>query len=50
MTGVQTCALPICDVITVDFDGVLTEEQLYDVEQEANEAVLRNVPVSLFCA
>ncbi len=31
------------DVITVDFDGVLTEEQLYDVEQEANEAVLRNV-------
>lgn len=26
------------DVITVDFDGVLTEEQLYDVEQEANEA------------
>ncbi len=25
------------DVITVDFDGVLTEEQLYDVEQEANE-------------
>ena len=35
------------DVITVDFDGVLTEEQLYDVEQEANEAVLRNVPVTI---
>ena len=29
------------------FDGVLTEEQLYDVEQEANEAVLRNVPVTI---
>ena len=26
---------------------VLTEEQLYDVEQEANEAVLRNVPVTI---
>ena len=35
------------DVVTVDFDGVLTEEQLYDVEQEANEAVLRNVPVTI---
>lgn len=35
------------DVITVDFDGVLTEEQLYDVEQEANKAVLRNVPVTI---
>ena len=35
------------DVVTVDFDGVLTEEQLYEVEQKANEAILQNVPVTI---
>ena len=39
MMGIQLNTL-------IDFH-VLTEEQLYDVEQEANEAVLRNVPVTI---
>lgn len=34
------------EAVTVDFDGVLTKEQLFDVEMEANEAVLKNVPVT----
>lgn len=35
------------EAVTVDFDGVLTKEQLFDVEMEANEAVLKNVPVTV---
>lgn len=35
------------EVVTVDFDSVLTEEQLFDVEMEANDAVLKNVPVTV---
>ena len=34
------------DVITVDFDGVLTEEQLYDVAVNGHSPFHLNVPVS----
>lgn len=33
------------DVVTVDFDGILTEEQLWEIEGEANEIILANLPV-----
>ena len=33
------------DAITIDFDGVLTKEQLKDVERRANEAVVANLDV-----
>lgn len=32
-------------VVTLDFDGVLTKEQLRQVEYEANEAVAKNIPI-----
>ncbi len=32
-------------VVTLDFDGVLTKDQLREVEYEANEAVAANLPV-----
>ena len=35
------------EVITVDFDGVLTQEQLFDIEMQANDAVLKDVPVTV---
>ncbi len=35
------------DRVTVDFDGLLTDEQLSEVEREANEAVWANSPVSV---
>ena len=34
------------EAVTVDFDGVLTKEQLFEIEQQANDAVLRNVPIT----
>lgn len=33
--------------VTVDFDGVLTADQLFEIEMEANDAVLRNAPVRI---
>ena len=33
------------DFVTIDFDGVLTEEQLRQIELEANEFVWKNVPI-----
>ncbi|MGN0313730.1 MAG: alanyl-tRNA editing protein [Fusicatenibacter sp.] len=35
------------DAVTVDFDGILTEEQLYEIEQKANQVVLDNLPVTV---
>ena len=32
-------------VVTLDFDGVLTKEQLRQIEYEANEAVAANLPI-----
>lgn len=32
-------------VVTLDFDGVLTKDQLRQVEYEANEAVAANIPI-----
>lgn len=32
-------------VVTLDFDGVLTKEQLRQIEYEANEAVAKNIPI-----
>lgn len=36
------------DVITIDFSGELTAEQLAMVEQEANEVVWKNIPCRIF--
>lgn len=33
------------EAVTVDFDGILTKEQLYELELQANGAVLQNAPV-----
>lgn len=35
------------DVITMDFNGVLTEEQLRLVEERANKAVYANIPIKI---
>lgn len=34
-------------VVTLDFDGVLTKEQLRQIEYEANEAVAANIPIEV---
>lgn len=34
-------------VVTLDFDGILTKEQLRQVEYEANEAVAANIPIEV---
>ena len=36
------------DVITIDFNGELTMEQLSDIERRANEAAWANTPVPIF--
>lgn len=36
------------DMITIDFSGELTPEQLQMVEQEANEVVWKNIPCRIF--
>lgn len=33
------------DAVTVDFNGVLTEEQVRECEREANEVIWRNTPI-----
>lgn len=33
------------DIITIDFDGIIPPEDLPEIEQEANEAVWKNLPV-----
>ncbi len=33
------------DMITIDFSGVLTEQQLMEVEQEVNQRIWQNVPL-----
>lgn len=35
------------DKVTVDFDGIITEEELADLEREANEYVRSDVPVEI---
>lgn len=35
------------EMITIDLSGLLTPEQLREVEREANEAVCRNLPVEI---
>ena len=36
------------DVITIDFNGLLDEDQLPDIERQANQAVWRDEPVRIF--
>ena len=36
------------DVITIDFSGELTPEQLREIEHAANEVIWRNVPITAF--
>ena len=36
------------DVITIDFSGELTPEQLREIEHAANEVIWRNVPITTF--
>lgn len=36
------------DEVTVDFNGVLTQEQLDELEDEANQLIYDNVPVKVF--
>lgn len=36
------------DVITIDFNGELTEEQMLEIERRANEAVWADTPVRVF--
>ncbi len=33
------------DAVTIDFDGMLTDEQLAEIEQQVNAAIWRNLPV-----
>ena len=35
------------DLITCDFSGVMTKEEVADIEREANEAVAANIPVGV---
>ena len=35
--------------VTMDYNGVLTEEDLRQIEYEANEAVAENIPVKVLC-
>lgn len=37
------------DAVTVDFNGVISEEELAEIEEAANEVVERNVPVEICC-
>ncbi|MDO4555705.1 MAG: DHHA1 domain-containing protein [Lachnospiraceae bacterium] len=34
-------------VVTLDFDGILTKEQLRKIEWEANQAVAKNIPIQV---
>ena len=36
------------DAITMDFDGTLTREQAAQIESEVNEAIWKNLPVTVF--
>lgn len=35
------------ELVTMDFNGILTEEQLRQIEWEANEAVTKNIPIQV---
>ncbi len=35
------------DVVTMDFNGVITKEQLKEIERKANEAVARNIDIQV---
>ena len=37
------------DFVTIDLDGILTMDQLRDIERRANEAVYADVPVQIDC-
>ena len=36
------------DVVTIDFDIPLSQQQLWEVEQQANEAIFQNLPINCF--
>ena len=44
--GYNNVGFHMSDVLTIDFDGPLTFEQLMEIEKEANAVVLSNVPVN----
>ena len=48
MTGVQTCALPIC--LLVDFDGLISSEKIFEVEADLHRRTrgLRMVVISQY--
>ena len=43
--GYENVGFHMGDVITIDFDGVLNEEQMRQIEMEANETIYRNVEI-----
>lgn len=45
--GYENVGFHMGDVIQIDFDGMLTEEDLLQIEQEANETVWQDLPVEI---
>lgn len=37
------------DMITIDLSGVLTAQEIAELEQAANQAVWENIPIDIFC-
>ena len=35
------------DAVTMDFNGVLTKEQMKEIEKKANEAVVKNIDIQV---
>ena len=46
-SGIVNAKFGFDDVITCDFSGVMTEEEVAEVERIANDAVIANVPVNV---
>ena len=44
--GYGNVGFHLSDVVTFDFDGELSREQVFEIEREANEAILKNMPVT----
>ena len=46
--GFNNVGFHALDVVTADFDGELTFEQMLEVEREANEAIAKDIPVKIW--
>lgn len=44
--GCENVGFHLSDEVTIDFDKELTKEQIKNIEQLANEAVYRNIPIT----